>query len=208
MKNILIHGLGQTEKSWNIAKQYLKEFDVETPNLFQQYNLSEMSYSNLEHAFVNHCNSSFEKLNLCGLSLGGILALEYAKKYPDQVNSLILIGTPDRIPKVLFHIQNFVFQLMPKKSFEKLGITKREFCQLVHSMYHIKISENLENVKCNCLILCGSKDYSNLKSAKRLSDGIPNSTMKVVAKSSHEVNINQPKELAHLISQFWKENER
>lgn len=207
MRNILIHGLGQTEASWNTTKQYLEEFTVETPNLFQK-KLPEMSYANLYQAFANDCNNKPEKLNLCGLSLGGVLALEYAKEHPDRVNSLILIGVPYQVPKVLFYIQKFIFKGMSKKSFAKIGINKDNFCQLVNSMYHVKISENLEKINCKCFILCGSKDYSNRKSAKQFSIGIPNSTMRVIAKSSHEVNMDQPRELAHMIAEFWKENEQ
>ncbi len=206
MRNIFIHGLGQTGESWNMTKQYLEEFDVETPNLFQN-KLTEMSYVNLYQVFANECNNKSGKLNLCGLSLGGLLALEYAKEYPDKVNSLILIGIPYQIPKVLFQIQKFIFKWMPRKSFEKMGINKGDFCRLVNSMYHIKISQNLEKIKCKCLILYGSKDYSNQKNAKQFSIGIPDSTIKMVAKSSHEVNMDQPEALAHLIAEFWKESE-
>lgn len=97
---------------------------------------------------------------------------------------------------------------MPKKSFEKMGIRKDNFCQLVNSIYHVRISENLEKIKCKCCILCGAKDVNNRKSAKRFNHNIQNSTMRIIAKSSHEVNINQPKELAHMIAEFWKENEQ
>ena len=37
MKNILIHGLGQNEKSWNNTNEYLREkqIDLICPNLFE-----------------------------------------------------------------------------------------------------------------------------------------------------------------------------
>ena len=51
-------------------------------------------YNSLFNEFTDYCNSFDGKLNLCGLSLGGILSLHYAKRFPNKVNSLILIGTP------------------------------------------------------------------------------------------------------------------
>lgn len=33
---------------------------------------------------------------------GGILALDYVKKYPEKVNSIIIIGTPYDIPQSSF----------------------------------------------------------------------------------------------------------
>ena len=35
-----------------------------------------------------------EKINLVGLSLGGILTIDYVEEFPEKVNSIILIGTP------------------------------------------------------------------------------------------------------------------
>jgi pimeloyl-ACP methyl ester carboxylesterase len=34
--------------------------------------------------FVKYCNNFTDKLNLCGLSLGGILALNYTIDYPKK----------------------------------------------------------------------------------------------------------------------------
>ncbi len=100
MINILIHGLGQNEKSWNeVEKELLiKEIKVEKPNLYVMMKNKEFNYDTLYKQFVDYCNGFDEKLNLCGLSLGGILALEYTKHYPNKVNSLTLIGVPYQIP--------------------------------------------------------------------------------------------------------------
>ncbi len=56
----------------------------------------------LYNTFSDFCNNQKRKLNLCGLSLGGVLALDFVKEYPEKVNSIILIGTPYKIPKALF----------------------------------------------------------------------------------------------------------
>lgn len=121
MINILIHGLGQNKESWEKTSIYLKINDIETisVNLFEMMNNTFVSYENLYKAFSAFCNLQKEKVNLCGLSLGGILALDFAKEYPEKVNSIILIGTPYRIPKVLFKIQNLIFSMMPKKLLKK-----------------------------------------------------------------------------------------
>ena len=103
MENILIHGLGQDEKSWNKVIKELKNIKVVSPNLFSLVQ-EKMNYKNLYRAFSVYCNKNKDKLNLCGLSLGGILALEYAKQYPEKVNSLIIIGVPYNIPKKLFKL--------------------------------------------------------------------------------------------------------
>lgn len=210
MKNILIHGLGQTNKSWNGVRDYLKQNKVETkcPNLFEITKGDLKSYKMIYSAFSNLCNTQEEKLNLCGLSLGGILALDFVKEYPEKVNSIILIGTPYKIPKALFKFQSIIFYLMPKSTFKKMGCSKKEFITLVNSMSNLNISKDLDKINCSSLIICGVKDKINMESAKLLNKNIKNSKFKVISDSAHEVNIDNPKELANIIYDFWKENEK
>lgn len=206
MINILIHGLGQNEKSWNeVEKELLiKEIKVEKPNLYVMMKNKEFNYDTLYKQFVDYCNGFDEKLNLCGLSLGGILALEYTKHYPNKVNSLTLIGVPYQIPKTLFKIQNFVFHLMPKSTFEKMGLLKKDFISLVSSMSDIDIAYKVKGIQCETLILCGEKDKTNMDSAKQFHQEIKNSCLKIINQSSHEVNADNPRELSSTICEFWK----
>ena len=160
MKNILVHGLGQSNKSWNKTSIYLKKKGMDTicPNLFKITINTLTNYETMYNAFSDFCISGEEKVNLCGLSLGGILILDFVKKNPEKVNSIILIATPYKIPKTLFKIQNLIFHIMPKKTFEKIGCSKREFINLVNSMSELNIAKNLKKIKCKSLILCGAKD--------------------------------------------------
>lgn len=207
MKNILIHGLGQNEKAWDkVIKELSDDVKVLCPNLFGLVKKG-MNYKNLYKAFSSYCNDKKEKLNLCGLSLGGILAIDYAKQYPEKVNSLIIIGTPYDIPKKLFKLQNIVFKFMPKKAFEKIGCAKKEFIDLVNSMADLDIKSNLDKIECKTLILCGESDKANLESSRLLYEHIKNSELEIIENSMHEVNIDNPKELSDIICRFWKDDE-
>ena len=209
MKNILIHGLGQNNKSWDKTSIYLRNNGIDSicPDLFKITNNTLVNYENMYNAFSHFCNSQNEKINLCGLSLGGILTLDFVKKNPEKVNSIILIGTPYKIPKILFKIQSVIFYITPKKVFEKMGCSKKNFIALVNSMSKLNISKDLEKIKCKSLILCGTKDNVNKKGAKLLNDSIKNSKLKIVCDSSHEVNMDNPKELSNIIYEFWKNNQ-
>ena len=48
---------------------------------------------------------------------GGILALDYALDHPENVKTLVLIGTPHKVPKFAFALQNVVFRFLPKLEF-------------------------------------------------------------------------------------------
>ena len=207
MKNILIHGLGQNDKSWNIVKEELEKFniEVETPNLFDITKTNLLNYDNMYQELVNYLNGFDEKVNLVGLSLGGILAIDYANNFKDKVNSLILIGTPYKIPKALFTIQIIVYKFMPKKIFKKIGCSKKNIIELLNSMKSLNVEKNAPNIKCDTLILCGEKEKNNInmKSAKKLNEVIKNSKFKVIKNAGHEVNIDNPKELALTIYDFF-----
>lgn len=182
MINILVHGLGQDNQSWNNTNKYLKEnqIDVICPNLFEITKNTSKDYKMMYNSFSDFCNNQKEKLNLCGLSLGGILALDFVKEYPEKVNSIILIGTPYKIPKALFKLQSIIFHIMQKSTFEKMGCSKKEFITLVNSMSNLDISRDLDRIKCSSLVICGAKDNVNMENAKLLNKDIKNSKFKQV----------------------------
>lgn len=206
MVNILVHGLGQTEKSWDKIIEELDKSNIkaENPNLFELAKNYEINYENIYRTFCDYCNSFKEKINLCGLSLGGILSINYAIEYPEKVNSMILIGTTYKIPKKMFKLQNFIFKFMPKSMFENMGIKKNDFINLTNSMADLDIKSKVDNIKCKALILCGEKDNVNMESAKQLNMNIKASKLEIIKNAGHEVNTENPKELASIISKYWK----
>ena len=96
MINILVHGLGQDEKSWNEVKNQLNNngINVETPNLFSIVKNYQVNYDNMYKAFADYCNSFNEKINLVGLSLGGVLAIDYITEFPEKINLFIDVLRP------------------------------------------------------------------------------------------------------------------
>ena len=209
MVNILIHGLGQNETSWNEVKNQLNnsEINVETPNLFSIVKNYQVNYENMYKTFADYCNSFNEKINLVGLSLGGILAIDYIAEFPEKVNSIILIGTPYEIPKTIFTIQNIIYKFMPKRIFEKIGCPKKDMIRLLKSMSELSIPDKAPNIKCNTLIICGEKekDNINMKSAKQLNKVIQNSKFKIIENAGHEVNTDTPTLLGQKLNVFFKQ---
>ena len=94
---------------------------------------------------------------------------------------------------------------MPKATFEKIGCPKKNFISFVKSMGNLDIATNLDRIQCKSLILCGVKDNQNMDSAKKLNEKIKGSLFRTVPNSSHEVNIDNPKELSNLIYDFWND---
>ena len=207
MKNLLIHGLGQDKNAWNIVKNELnmKGISSSVPDLFAIAKGKELDYNTVYQAFSRLCDSHQDRLNLCGLSLGGLLALNYAIEHPKKINSLVLIGTPYEIPKGFLKPQNFVFKFMPQSVFQNMGISKKDFIHLSNSMANLNFMELAATLGCPALILCGAKDKTNMGSAKRFHEAMKNSKLVVVDDSGHEVNKDNPNELVSILQDFWAE---
>ena len=192
MKNILIHGLGQNSKDWDTIKNELETRGISSvaPDLFDLAKGRKLDYPTVYQAFSELCESYQDKLNLCGLSLGGLLALNYAIQYPKKINSLVLIGTPFEIPKGLLKFQN-------------MGVSKKDFIRLSKSMVDLNFMDSATALDCPALILCGAKDKTNMESAKRFHEAMKNSKLVIVEASGHEVNKDNPNELVRVLQDFW-----
>ena len=206
MKKILIHGSGHKADSWSKVISYMNnDKDILCPNLSTILNGKEASYDNLYSSFVEYCNKLDGKIDLCGLSLGGILALNYAIDYPNKVEKLVLIGTPYRVPKVMFSIQNVIFKFLPKKLFETMAFNKKDTFVLGNTMKKLDFSNRVQNVKCPTLVICGEKDSANIRSADYLAENIENAKLEIMKNTGHIINEESPKELAETLTEFWKD---
>ena len=126
MKYILLHGLGQTASSWNAVREALDvKSGVLCPELSEWLSGTSGSYRDLYREMERFCGQFDEPLALCGLSLGGMLALNYAAEHEAQVKALVLIGTQPSVPKTLLKIQNTVFRIMPAAAFGSMGFDKK-----------------------------------------------------------------------------------
>lgn len=204
---ILVHGSGHKAASWDKTLSYMQDNgDIMCPNLASILEGKEASYENLYASFADYCSRVDGQVHLCGLSLGGILALNYALDFPEKVKTLVLIGTPHKIPKVMFGIQNMIFRLLPKSVFETTAFDKKDTFALGSSMKNLDFSDRVGDIRCPALILCGEKDSANMKSAYYLSQNIKNAKLKMIENTGHVVNEESPKALAEILNEYYLQN--
>ncbi len=86
MHTILIHGLGQTGNSWQEFISH-SSYTYVCPDLYNYVQGNGCTYAQLYAGFAEYCNSFKGPINLCGISLGGILALNYAIQNPERVKT-------------------------------------------------------------------------------------------------------------------------
>ena len=204
---IFVHGSGHKAASWEKTISYITDSEgIVCPNLSSILEGKEASYENLYSSFVKYCSEMDGQIHLCGLSLGGILALNFALDFPQKVKTLVLIGTPYKVPKAAFGFQNVIFRFLPNSVFETMAFDKKDTFALGNTMKSLDFSDKVKNVKCPTLILCGEKDRANLKSAVYLSQNIRNAELKIIENTGHVVNEENPKALADILTEYYSMN--
>lgn len=204
MKKILIHGSGHKAASWNETISHMENSDdILCPNLVSILEGKEASYVNLYSSFIEYCGKIDGPVHLCGISLGGILALNYALDFPEKTKTLILIGTPYKVPKAAFAFQNMIFRFLPKSVFENMAFDKKDTFALGNSMKSLDFSSRVQNIKCPTLIICGKKDNANMKSAYYLAQNIKNAELKIIENVGHVVNEEAPEVLAKILDEYY-----
>lgn len=199
MKTILLHGLGQTAQDWKEVVCQLSSSNVECPELFSSMD-NEISYSRILGDLERRYSNAKEPLRICGLSLGALLAIDFAIRYGDKVASLVLIGTQYKVPSLLIDFQNLIFRCMPNKAFESMGLSKSNTIKLAHSMRSLDFTAQLSGIHCPVNILCGEKDSANLKASKKLNEILPKATLQIVPGAGHEINKDAPKAIAAILN--------
>lgn len=208
MKKILIHGSGHNATSWQETISYMvSNKDILCPDLSSILNGKKASYANLYASVAEYCNKLEGEIHLCGISLGGILALDYALDFPDKVKTLVLIGTPHKIPKLMFGIQNIIFKFLPKSFFHDMAFSKEDILILGNSMKELDFSNRVQKSKCPTLIICGKKDRANIKSANYFHENMKKAKLEILENTGHIVNEENPKTLAKKLDEFYNENQ-
>lgn len=203
MQQIFVHGLRQTPSDWDKTIENLTmNSNCNCPDLSEMLQNKETNYMNLYTAFSEYCDGFSEPLAICGLSLGGVLALHYGIEHPQKVKSLALIAAQYKMPKNLLAFQNFMFRFMPNSMFQQMGLGKAQFIQLSRSMMELDYSRELNKILCPVLVICGEKDGVNKKAAKQLAGRLSHAEFCVIEKAGHEVNIDAPERLAEVLDGF------
>ncbi len=206
MKQIYVHGLGQKPESWQgVMEQLHTDEACICPDLSELVRGKEVTYPNLYTAFSAVCDAVGEPFVLCGLSLGGVLALHYATEHPDRVKALVLIGAQYKMPKHLLRFQNAVFRFLPKAAFRSMGFEKDEVLKLCKTMSKLDFSDSLDKISCPSLIVCGQRDQANKRAAAELAGRLPHARLAKPGGVGHEVNTEAPEKLAKLLREFYSD---
>ena len=204
MKLVLLHGMGQTAASWQETILNLpNEWQIHAPELFGHNEVA--TYEQLYEDFERACEKYPEPFHLGGISLGAVLACQYAIQYPKKVKSLLLIAVQLKPSPYLLKFQQLIFSILPKSYFIKQGLHKEQLLLLCQSMQNFNLKTNIQQIQCPAIAICGEKDYFNQQASKEFIQALVHAQYAVIQQAGHEVNIEKPMELAIVMERFLTE---
>lgn len=196
--DVYLHGLGQNPNTWDAIRQKLGRESVAIA-LFELRDYHEkLNYGALYQALSQEL-SQYESIDkLVGLSLGGILALNYAVDNPEQVQELIISGAQYKMPKNLMKLQIGMFKVLPDRFYRNSPINKEDFIELMRSSLDLDLTDKLPDYSGRAKILIGSKDRANRKGSEQIAKLLPNAKLYVL-EGGHELNVETADDFAEII---------
>ena len=199
-----LHGIGQSPDAWrgviNALPEHLHGFTapidlVPHPGPFT-----------LERAAIDLANyldgQELERVHVCGLSLGAMIAVQFATDFPQRIAGLALSGGPVHPNPALMAIQRFVIQILPARLACPPGLDKPAFLSVLDAVADTDLSEALAALHAPTLVLCGSRDRPNLAAAREIARLVPGAVLDIVPEAGHEWNLHQPEQFASRLARF------
>ena len=200
MKLIFLHGLGQDAHSWQGVQDALSPLQSESFAIFSH---PSESYQEAKERLTEHLQQESEPFILVGLSLGGVLALELSSQDLPQLKGLVLSGTQYKLnTNLLYRLQILLFRLLPKRVFEKQGTNKQQMLQILTELKGLNLTDTVKACPLPSLVVCGSRDWANQSSSKKLAKLLPKGRYQEIADGGHLLNTEKPYELAQAIKEF------
>ena len=218
---VFIHGVGLNHKIWepqiNVFENTFIAYDIlghgKTP--LDKENLSFDDFSNQLINLIDELN--IRRIHLVGFSIGSLIARNFASKYSDRLESLILLCSIFRRTEKQQQIVKDRFELARKsKSLTKQALKRwftdeyleknpntfnkissileqnsmENFLKIYELFVNHKDDEQFEKIKTKTLIMTGEGDIgSTPEMSINLSKVINNSNVKIISKGKHLCSI-------------------
>ena len=177
-----------------------------------------------------------EKAHVCGLSLGGLIAQQFAIDYPTVVDKLVLAGTFCHTPvwgKLVLPFLKFINRIVltsvgmeryakivakgifKKKEQEELRdfyvrevakISKKELYKVIDATYSFDSLNVLKDIRSSTLILNAEGEKHERKQAEIMHREIRDSRKALILDAFHATNLEKPEEFNRLVVEFLLEN--
>lgn len=143
-----------------------------------------------------------ERAIVCGVSLGARIALEFAVRHGDRVDSVIAAGPPAKLPWLARASQRLATRMVPRSVYANQGIDKAKVVAAGAEVGRIAAYTDMERIDARVLLLAGSKDPGGVATARVLGGRIDRSVVQVIEGAGHLVNAEAPEEFNRAVTDF------
>ena len=237
---VFIHGVGLTYEIWQPQLDFFKNYSTlsydilghgKTSLIKENINFDDFSEQLIELIDELEIN----KIHLVGFSIGSLIARNFATRFDDRLQSLILLGSIYKRSNQQQKIVNERFNQAKKElKLSKLALKRwftdkylennpntyekinsilssnniANFLKVYELFVTHKNDENFEKIKTNTLVMTGEHDIgSTIEMSQQLNNIIKNSELKIIKGGKHLCGIECADEVNLTIKNFIDKND-
>ena len=237
---VFIHGVGLTYEIWQPQLDFFKNYSNLSYDILGHGKSSltkkNISFDDFSDQLIELINElKIDKIHLVGFSIGSLIARNFAAKYNDRLQSLILLGSIYKRSEQQQEIVNQRFEQAKKElklsrqalnrwftdkylennpgTYEKissilLGNNMVNFLKVYELFVKHKNDEDFEKINTKTLIMTGEYDIgSTIEMSKQLNNVIKDSELKIIKDGKHLCGIECADEVNLAIKKFIEQND-
>ena len=237
---VFIHGVGLTYEIWQPQLDFFKNYSTLAYDILghgksslDKQNISFDDFSDQLIKLINELN--FQKIHLIGFSIGSLIARNFATKFNDKLQSLVLLGSIYKRSEQQQKIVNERFnQAKRELKLSKLALKRwftdkylennpdtydkissilssnnmENFIKVYDLFVNHKNDEDFEKITVNTLIMTGEYDIgSTIEMSQQLNKIIKNSQLQIIKNGKHLCGIECADDVNLTIKNFIDNNE-
>ena len=237
---VFIHGVGLTYEIWQPQLDFFTNYSTLAYDILghgksslKKQNISFDDFSDQLIKLIDELN--FQKIHLVGFSIGSLIARNFATKFNDRLQSLVLLGSIYKRTEQQQKIVNERFNQAKKElKLSKLALKRwftdkylennpdtydkissilssnnmANFIKVYELFVNHKNDEDFEKITVNTLITTGENDIgSTIEMSQELNKIIKNSQLKIIKNGKHLCGIECADDVNLMIKNFIDSNE-
>ena len=237
---VFIHGVGLTYEIWQPQLDFFKNYSNLAYDILGHGKSSlkkqNISFDDFSDQLINLIDElNFQKIHLVGFSIGSLIARNFATKFNDRLQSLVLVGSIYKRTEQQQKVVNERFNQTKKElKLSKLALKRwftdkylennpdtydkissilssnnmANFIKVYELFVNHKNDEDFEKIIVNTLITTGENDIgSTIEMSQELNKIIKNSQLKIIKNGKHLCGIECADDVNLTIKNFIDSNE-
>ena len=237
---VFIHGVGLTYEIWQAQLDFFKNYSTLAYDILghgkSSLNKQNISFDDFSDQLIKLIDElNFNKIHLIGFSIGSLIARNFATKFNDKLQSLVLLGSIYKRSEQQQKIVNERFnQAKRELKLSRLALKRwftdkylennpdtydkissilssnnmKNFIKVYDLFVNHKNDEDFEKITVNTLIMTGEYDIgSTIEMSQQLNKIIKNSQLQIIKNGKHLCGIECADDVNLTIKNFIDNNE-